>query len=153
MSLALVRPCLGLFPLCAHGPLFQISYYSLALLFCFFLLLHPCCSHAQCILCGIHTPCIGSPFPAVHAKWSLVFQSVNNSYWPKASLSPVLIKNNDTTTTCVADGERCLQEGGARNREVGRYTGTRRQVCRVLKVGLLCCPHFPTLQVGFIINW
>ena len=32
------------------------------------------------VLCGIHILCMGSPFPIVHAKWSLVFWSVNNSY-------------------------------------------------------------------------
>ena len=40
---------------------------------CFFLLFHPCCSHARGILCGIHTLCMGSPFPAVHARLSLIF--------------------------------------------------------------------------------
>ena len=39
----------------------------------------------------MHTLCMGSPFPVVYAKWSLVFRSVNNSYWPKTVLSPVLI--------------------------------------------------------------
>ena len=27
-------------------------------------------SHARGILCGIHTTCMGSPFPAHHAEWS-----------------------------------------------------------------------------------
>ena len=59
---------------------------------CFFLMLHPCCSNARGILCGIHTPCMRSPFPAVHAKWSLVFLFVSNSYWPtKTDLSPAII--------------------------------------------------------------
>ena len=40
-----------------------------------FLLFRPCCSRARGILCGIHTPCMGSPFPAVHAEQSLVFWS------------------------------------------------------------------------------
>ena len=28
---------------------------------------------------GIHTACMESPFPILHAKWSLVFRSVNKS--------------------------------------------------------------------------
>ena len=40
-SSALVRPCFGTFPLCAHVPLFQISFYYSRV--CFFLLLHPYC--------------------------------------------------------------------------------------------------------------
>ena len=41
--------------------------------FCYYsrvFLLHPCCSHARCILCGIHTPCMGAPFPATNARCS-----------------------------------------------------------------------------------
>ena len=49
-----------------------LSHYSCV---CFFLLLHPCCFHARSIPCGIHTPCMEAPFPAVHTRWSLVFLS------------------------------------------------------------------------------
>ena len=64
-SLALVRPCLRLFPLIIFTVL---SYYSLASAS------SSCCSHAQGILCEIHTECMGSLSPAVHARWSLVFR-------------------------------------------------------------------------------
>ena len=43
-SSALIKSCLGRFPLCAHIPFIKSScYYSC---FCFLLLLHPYCSHA-----------------------------------------------------------------------------------------------------------
>ena len=91
-SSALVSLCIGLFFLV---PTF-LSCRPLAAIFlsciCFFLLLHPFCSHARGILCGIHTTYVGSPFPIVYAKWSLVLRSVNNSYSHKTALSPVLIK-------------------------------------------------------------
>ena len=70
MSLVLVRPsCPGSFFL---PDFLQLScYYS----WVYFLLLHFCCFHARSILCGIHTSCMGSWFPAVHTRWSLVFLS------------------------------------------------------------------------------
>ena len=75
-SLNASQALFGTYPLRAHVPFFQISCYSLALfLVCFFLLLHPYCSHARGILCGINTSSMGSPFPIVHAEWCLVFQS------------------------------------------------------------------------------
>ena len=46
-------------------------YYSYV---CPFLLHHFCCSHARGILCGIHTPCMGSPLPAGYTRWSLEFR-------------------------------------------------------------------------------
>ena len=52
-SLALVSPRLGLFP---FVPMFLSSVFLTSLLHyscvCFFLLLHPCCSHARGTLCG-----------------------------------------------------------------------------------------------------
>ena len=75
--------------------------------------MHPCCSYALGILCGIHTPCMGSPFPVVRAKWFFVFRSVNNSYWPKTVLSPVLIeikKHNDESAFIFVQGEASKNE-------------------------------------------
>ena len=68
-----VRCCLGLFTLIV--PTFLT--YIVVLFFCyscvcFFLLSHSCCSHARGTLCGMHTPCMGSLFPIVHAEWSHV---------------------------------------------------------------------------------
>ena len=81
-SSKLVRLFLGLFlfvfmflsskfltTLCYHSGVFF-------LLFCIFAVLNPC---------------MGSQFPIVYAKDYLVFQSANNSYWPKTAISPVLI--------------------------------------------------------------
>ena len=83
------RPCLGLCPRSSLPYFLLLScYYSCV---CFFLLLHPNCSHARGILCGIHTSCMWSLFPTAHAKWYVVFRSVNNSYWPKSALSLVQI--------------------------------------------------------------
>ena len=65
-------PCLGLFPFVATFQILHDSYYYSRV--CPYLLLRPCCSHARSMLCGIHTPCMGSPFPAVHARWSRVFR-------------------------------------------------------------------------------
>ena len=45
---------------------------------------------------------MGSPFPIVYARWSLVFRSVNNSYWSKTALIPVLIKNIKNTLNICA---------------------------------------------------
>ena len=84
----------GSFPLRAHVSFFQISYHKLSCYYsgvCFFFLFHSCCLHARCILCGIHNLCIGSPILIVHTKWSLVYRSVNNSYWLSAALRPVVI--------------------------------------------------------------
>ena len=47
------------------------NYYSCV---CFFLFLHSRRFHARDILCGIHTPCTGSPLPASYTRWSLVFR-------------------------------------------------------------------------------
>ena len=75
------------FPYCAHDPSFHISYSSLAYYFCvcFFLLFHPCCCHERGgILCIL----VRSPFPIVHAKWSLVFRSfATSSQWLKTALN------------------------------------------------------------------
>ena len=71
MSLALIRSCLGLFShLCPHS-FFHISYHFTIILVC----PTSCCSHARGILREIHTSCMGSQFPAVHARWSIVFRS------------------------------------------------------------------------------
>ena len=64
---------------------FLFRYYSCV---CFFLLLHPCCFHARSILCRIHTPCMGAPVPAVHAKWSRVFLSFSMSLQRLKTLNP-----------------------------------------------------------------
>ena len=60
---ALVWPCLGLFP---FVPTFLSSRFLITLLLLFscliLLLLHPCCSHARGIMCGIDTPYIVYPF-------------------------------------------------------------------------------------------
>ena len=71
-----------------------VYYYSCV---CFFLLLHSCCSHARGILRGIHTLCMGSLFPIVHAKWYNVLRSFRTtSYWTKTALNFVkIIKNNN----------------------------------------------------------
>ena len=72
-SIALIRPCLGLFPSIVTTFLPSIFQTTLLLLFlCLFLplpscLLFPC---ARYILCGILTPCMGSPFPTVHTRCS-----------------------------------------------------------------------------------
>ena len=70
--------------------LFSCHYYRVR----FFLLLHPLCSHARGILCRIHTPCMGSPFHAVHTKWSLV-SFATSSPRLKTALSLVYCNNND----------------------------------------------------------
>ena len=71
-SLALVGSCLGTFPpYIAHVLFFHISYYSYTINLVsasssyYF---QTCYSHARGILCGIHTSCMGSPFPIVHAE-------------------------------------------------------------------------------------
>ena len=71
----LVRLC-QTFPPRDHFPFFHIflllfCYYSCV---CFLLLLHPRCSHARGILCGIHTSCMGSAFAASHTTRCLVFR-------------------------------------------------------------------------------
>ena len=48
----------------------QQVWWSVPASFSYFL---PCCSHARGILCGIHTPCMGSPFPSVHTRWYLLY--------------------------------------------------------------------------------
>ena len=73
--LSAIQALFSTFPFRAHVPFVQISYYSLALFSCLFLplassLLFPC---ARYPLCGIHTSCMGSPFPIIHAEWTLVF--------------------------------------------------------------------------------
>ena len=95
-SLALVRSCSGLFlsycprPFLLHFILL-FYYYSCV---CFFLL-YTYCSHARGILCGMHTPCIWSPFPTVYAKWSLVFRSfATSSQRLKTALRLVYNNNN-----------------------------------------------------------
>ena len=50
-------------------------------------LLFPCSRYPV-----LHTSRMGSPSPIVYGNWSLVFRSVNNSYYPETALSPVLIK-------------------------------------------------------------
>ena len=101
-SLALVRPCLGLFP---FVPTFLPSIFLTILLhysrICFFLLLHPSCCYARSILWGIHTPCMGAPFPAVRAKWSRVFLSfwIVFSRWVRTALNPYT--NTNMCAICV----------------------------------------------------
>ena len=76
-------------------PYFILLYYYDSCI-CFFLLFHPCCSHARGTLFEIHTSCMESPFPAVHTKWSLVFQSfVTSSQRQKLLLILVYNKNNN----------------------------------------------------------
>ena len=61
----------------AHVHLLLISYHSLAII----LVSASSSSYfTLTVLFRIHTLCIGSPFPAVHANWSLVSRSVNSSY-------------------------------------------------------------------------
>ena len=74
-SSVLVRPCLVTFPLRAHVPFFHISYYYLALFLCLLLPLASPLLFPSCV--GHKHPCMGSLFPIVHAKWSLVFRSDN----------------------------------------------------------------------------
>ena len=83
------RIFLGLF---SSVPTFLSSRFLTTLLRLFFCLLHLCYSHVRGILCGMHTSCMGSLFPIVHAKLSLVFRFLNNSYLHKTALSPVIIK-------------------------------------------------------------
>ena len=68
-SLALVNLIWDFSPPCPCFFLPDFLKFSHYFCVCFFLLLHPCCSHTRGILCGIHTSCMGSPF---HAEWSLV---------------------------------------------------------------------------------
>ena len=89
-SLALVGPCLGLF---LFVPAFLSSRFFatlLLLLLCLFLPLvsHPCCCHARGILCGMHTSCMGSPYPIFHAKWPLVIR------WPCTNKILIIITIN-----------------------------------------------------------
>ena len=89
-SFSLARPCLGLFPFIVptFSPFkFHLFYYYSCV--CFFLLLHLYCSHTRGYThTHLHTPThldtqtltqthtgTGSPFPSVHAKWSLIFRS------------------------------------------------------------------------------
>ena len=65
---------------CSLLPYFILLFYHDSGVCCFHLvspLLFP--RARRYILCGIHAPCTGFPFPTVHAKWSPVFRSVNNS--------------------------------------------------------------------------
>ena len=66
---AIVRPCLRLY--------FHISFFQISKIFFAIILMSASCFAltARGILCGIHTSCIGSPFPTVLTKWSLVFRS------------------------------------------------------------------------------
>ena len=50
------------FPLRAHVPFFQISYYSIAIILVFV----SCFTPARGILSGIHTSCTVSPFSVVY---------------------------------------------------------------------------------------
>ena len=77
-SLPLVRLCLGIFPFVPKF-LFFPDFLLLVLFFCLLLplaspLLFGACSHARSILCEIHTLCMRSPFPIVHAEWFHVFR-------------------------------------------------------------------------------
>ena len=47
----------------------------------FLLLSPPCCSHAQGVLCGLHTSCMGSPFPIYYTKWSPLYFSLSGLYF------------------------------------------------------------------------
>ena len=72
----LVRSCLRLSPPC---PLSFVLYFVLLYCHdscvCLLLLFHPFCFRVRGILYGIHTSCMGSPFYAVHTKWSLAFKT------------------------------------------------------------------------------
>ena len=73
-SLALVWPCLELFPLlCLRSflPYFIIPLYSDSCV-CFFLLFHPYSSQLG-ILCEIYTSCMGSPFPILSTVNGLLY--------------------------------------------------------------------------------
>ena len=90
------------FPLRAHVPFFKISYYPLVIIFvCSFLLFHPWCSHARGILCRIHTSCMGSPFPIVHTKLSLLFRSLAPSSQPLSTALSLLYNNNNNACVYV----------------------------------------------------
>ena len=66
MSLALVRSCLRFFLFVPT----LLSYIFHATLLLLFLCLLSLDSLLLFILCAIHTSCMGSPFPIVHAKCS-----------------------------------------------------------------------------------
>ena len=46
------------------------------------------------IMCGLHTPCMGYPFPIVHAKWSRVFRSFA-TFYQRLKTALRLVYNND----------------------------------------------------------
>ena len=84
------------------GTFFIRSHIFYAFLACFAIV--PLSSSSSCITLTVPMHCARYPVRdthivngmcgIVHAKWSLVFQSVNNSYWPKTALSSLLIQKN-----------------------------------------------------------
>ena len=80
----LARPCLG--PHSASKPLFSffaldrpyLGLFPFVPTFLSSIFLTP----FTILLCGIHTSCMGAPFPAVHARRSLVFLYFNTTLCP-----------------------------------------------------------------------
>ena len=68
------------FPLRAHVSFFHISHYSRAIILISFSSCFTLTVPMRNVYCLIHTSCMGSPFPVVHDRWSLVFSFLNNSY-------------------------------------------------------------------------
>ena len=98
MSLALVRSFL---PNSAHFPFLHISYYSLNIFIVsasssFAITLVSASSSCFTLTVPMReVSCVGSPFPAVHAKWSLVSRSFATALRLKTPLSFVYNNNND----------------------------------------------------------
>ena len=92
-ALALVRLSLRFFSYSAHVPSFHISYYFTIILLSdssSYFTLTVLVREVSCV-----GSCMGSPFPIVHAKWSLVFRSLaSSSQRLKTPLS--LVYNNNT---------------------------------------------------------
>ena len=87
-SSAIIKPYLGLFPLILPT-FFHLIFHTNRLLGLF----HTCCV--------IHTPCMGSPFPTVYARWSLVFRLLaTSSQQLKAALN--LVYNNNVKRYVVS---------------------------------------------------
>ena len=105
-----------------------LVYYSRV---CFFLLLHPGCSHVRGILCGIHTPCMGSLFPIVCAELSLiVFLSfwIMLSRWVRTALNSYNNNNNSLPPNPPPSPPRLRQT-----------TKTARTPCSVTQQGHTTC--------------
>ena len=101
-SVSLVRPCLGLIVPTFLPFIFYIRFYYYSCVYflnSYFIL---AVLMREVLSCEMHTPCMGSPFPIVHTRRSLVFLSFSTtlSRWVRTTLN---LLNNNNKNMCFVD--------------------------------------------------